>query len=269
MSENLAIMVSEGTLKARLEEEHAFVENEIKRINDEIAQSRDSIRNLGLLNKKTVDDIKGVYQAQVDDVIRRCKDRIEAEESKIHELIDKISITTLSRHFAAKSKIAKQSANNFLRSFYLVAACAFIFGIFVVYLTWGWVEDDAPFLATLKFIALRFFVYVPVYFPLVWLMTHLNRWAAKKNRLAEEYDHKRVVSETYIGMADELEDLVQKGVRSSSVLLEKLINGTIDVICCNPGDKAESIKVATPINAVADNLTKVADAVTSVKDAAR
>ena len=189
------------------------------------------------------------------------KDRIEAEEAKIQELIDKISITALSRHFAAKSKVAKQSANNFLCSFYFVAVCTFIFGIVAVILTWGSVEDNTPFIAALKLIALRFFVYVPVYFPLVWLLSHLNRWAAKKNRLAEEYDHKRVVTETYIGIADKLEDLRQRGIRSTPDMLEKLINGTVDVICCNPGDKAECVRVKSPIHEATENLTKVADSV--------
>ena len=69
-NEKVSIMGSQGNFKDRLDEVHAFVESEIKRIKDEIAQSRDSIRNLSLLNKKTVDDIKRVYQAQVDDVIR-------------------------------------------------------------------------------------------------------------------------------------------------------------------------------------------------------
>ena len=268
MSENdtVSIMVSEKTLMSRLEEVRAFVEKELQRINGEITQSRDSIRNLGLLNKKTVDEIKGIYQEQVETVIRESKNRFEAEEAKLQELIDKISITTLSRYLAAKAERAKKSADVFLRWFYFVAVCAFIFGVTVVWLTWGSLDSDQNFWAILKLMSLRFLVYVPVYFPLVWVLMHLNRWAVKKNRLAEEYDHKRVVAETYIGVSSQVEDLVRKGVQSAPALLERLVGNTIDVVCSNPSDKVECTKTLTPVDTAVENLTKVVNsAVDAIK----
>ena len=154
MSENKQIADSE--LASKFTEGRAFIEREIQRLKNEIVQSRDSIRNLGFLNKKTVDEIKSNYQSQVDAVIRECKDRFEAEESKLQELIDKISISALSRHFSAKAKNAKKLASNFLMWFYIVIGCAFLFGISIVHTTWEWIEVGQPFFVKLKFHLFRF-----------------------------------------------------------------------------------------------------------------
>ena len=101
-----------------------------------------------------------------------------------------------------------------------------------------------------KVIALRFVCWLPIYLPVIWAIIHFNRWAAQKNRLTEEYDHKKVVVETYVGMADQIDELKKKGVHSVPELSANLQKEVVNVVCFDASSVLDKARIMTPMSEV-------------------
>ena len=106
----------------------------------------------------------------------------------------------------------------------------------------------------------------PLALPLFWLTCHINKLMNQDMRLMEEYAHKVVVSQTYTGMAKQVEELANKGVLSAKELREDLMSSTIKVLCANPNSVLDKVKTQTPLSEVADCVAKLATAVSSVRN---
>ena len=104
---------------------------------------------------------------------------------------------------------------------------------------------------------------------MIWAITHFNRWAAQKNRLTEEYDHKKVVVETYVGLADQIDELKKKGVRSVPELLANLQKEVINVVCFDASSVLDKARIMTPMSEVAkliESLGKTSASIVNAKE---
>ena len=81
----------------------------------------------------------------------------------------------------------------------------------------------------------------------------------------EEYAHKVAVAQTYVGMAEQVEELLKKGVKDASNLSAELMEDTIKVLCANPNACLDKVKSSTPISEVVDSVSKLIRATTELK----
>lgn len=230
----------------------------------EIDKSKETIRNVSHMLRQQQDSLRDEYAQKFDEIIKSNSDKIEAHEGKLTELIGKATIGPICEKYGGKASKERGSENNFLMAFYFSLAITALVGAAVVILSWLQIPIDKGFLYASKALLIRLAVCVPLYLPLIWLLVHLNRWAAQKNRLAEEYDHKRLVVATYVGLADQLESLIQHGVGNARELAAKQLDKTIGVVCFDACSILDKVKDHTPV----DEATKgIVDVTASVCDA--
>ena len=108
----------------------------------------------------------------------------------------------------------------------------------------------------------------PYYLPLFWLTCHITRSMNQNRRLMEEYAHKVAVAQTYVGMAEQVEELSKKGVKDTENLSAELMDDTIKVLCTNPNECLDKVRSSTPISEVVDSVSKLMRATAELKQTA-
>lgn len=234
----------------------------------EIDKSKETIRNVSYMLRQQQDSLRDEYAQKFDEIIKSNSDKIEAHEGKLTELIGMATIGPISRRYERKANSEKIIGRVFLGFFYVLLIITGFVGAVIIAKTWDVVNSNESFWNLLKILITRFVVCIPLYFPLIWLLTHLNRRSAQKNRLAEEYDHKRLVVETYVGLADQLETLIKHGVGNARELAAKQLDKTISVVCFDACSLLDKLKVRTPVDGAVhgflDLTSSIADAVKTV-----
>ena len=171
-------------------------------------------------------------------------------EESVSELKKKIVIGGLTEGFASKAKLSQSIGSRFLTWFYVVLGTILVLSLCVVILFTPAIPDGISFFQELKVICLKFICFAPLYLPLIWAAFHFNRWAAQENRLVKEYEHKKVVVETYVGLANQVDELKQKGVTSAPDLLGKLLYEVVNVVCFDACIVLDKAKIITPVGEV-------------------
>ena len=95
----------------------------------------------------------------------------------------------------------------------------------------------------------------------------MNKLMNQNRRLMEEYAHKVAVAQTYVGMAEQVEELSKKGVKDVNDLSAELMDDTIKVLCANPNECLDKVKSSTPISEVVDSVSKLMRATAELKRA--
>lgn len=219
--------------------------------------------------KEEVRILKDRNSKQLKDQERQFRECIAEQENKVAELIKKISIARLSDGLEKKATEAKNERKKFLISFYAAIGVAFALSGLIVLWRMPDIPNNVELIKWFKVIALRFVCWLPIYLPVIWAITHFNRWAAQKNRLTEEYDHKKVVVETYVGLADQIDELKKKGVRSVPELLANLQKEVINVVCFDASSVLDKARIMTPMSEVAkliESLGKTSASIVNAKE---
>jgi len=74
---------------------------------------------------------------------------------------------------------------------------------------------------------------LPIYIPILWVAYSSNRKMNLSKRLIEEYSHKEVLSKTFEGLSNQIQNIKEENI--SSDLRNKLLYNIIEVNSENPG----------------------------------
>ena len=194
--------------------------------------------------KEEVRILKDRNSQQLKDQDKQFSERIAEQENKVAELIKKITIARLSDGFSKKATVAKNERVAFLICFYAMLAVSFGLSVMIVFWKMPDIPNNVELIKWFKVIALRFVCFLPIYLPVIWAIIHFNRWATQKNRLMEEYDHKKVVVETY----DQIDELKKKGVHFVPELLANLQKEVVNVVCFDASSVLDKARIMTPMS---------------------
>lgn len=218
--------------------------------------------------KITKKSIEGAKQ-QVNDFVNNSSETVDKLKEDLRKTLSLATVGVLSSCFESK----RASLNLwYIVSFAGFVVCLGLFaviGLYALHASQAFVTpelaerygDVARYLVVHK-VLLRL---APLYFPLLWLTCHMNKLVNHNRRLMEEYAHKVVVTQTYTGVAEQVEALENKGIPQSGRLSENLLSNTIRVICTNPNECLDKVKSATPISEVVDNVSKLMRATAELK----
>lgn len=104
---------------------------------------------------------------------------------------------------------------------------------------------------------------LPLYIPVLWLAYTTNKSYKLSKRLIEEYTHKGVVSKTFEGLSNQIDELEDKAI--SEELRVKLLFNIVSVNTENPGKLISNYdKSDHPLMDALDKSAQLADAVTKL-----
>jgi len=247
-----------------IQERTADVQSQYDSIKREIDGCKDLIRNANHTLRRQQESLQSEYSAQFDDFLKNAQDKIESHQAKLTELIGKATIGPISKRYEDKVRTERLSCKWFLVSFYVALVLALIAGVIVVLYSWKHLPVSVAFWEALKTVLIRFAACTPIYIPLFWIIAHFNRWAVQKNRLAEEYEHKKLVVETYVGLADQVEALLGKGVKTAPDLVATQLAKTIDVVCFDACASLDKVRIQTPVGEIAKDASQALYSVSEV-----
>ncbi len=105
----------------------------------------------------------------------------------------------------------------------------------------------------------------PLYIPVLWLAYSANKSLKLSKRLIEEYTHKEVLSKTFEGLSQQIENIEDKDI--SSDLRTKLLYNIIEVNSENPGKLITDYnKSDHPLMDALDKSFKLANAVDKLSE---
>ena len=185
----------------------------------------------------------------------------EELELKLKDMLATTTVASLSSKFEEKRKSLKVRYIIERILFYVCLIGFSVIGSYAVSSV-GVLAGDEIWIKITKAILGK----APLALPLFWLTCHINKLMNQDRRLMEEYAHKVVVSQTYTGMAKQVEELANEGVVSAKELSEDLMSSTIRVLCANPNSALDRVKTQTPMSEVADCVAKLATAVSAVRN---
>lgn len=244
-----------------LAEKSASLETDVFRLKETVRKETEFAKREVSQN---IQDVKSNADGQVKDFVKSHEAEYSDILSKLKGLLTSATIGSLSKQFEKK--------RNRLCIFYGVTFL-FFYALLLGFVAIGWVAIDmassivTPELVE-KYGSFAFVFRMPVtllrlapfYLPLLWATIHMNKLMNQKHRLTEEYSHKVVVAETYMGIAKQIEDLERKGVKQADTLSQDLLISTIHVLCDNPNLSLDRVKTQTPISEVVDSAAKLLNA---------
>ena len=243
----------------------------INKANQEISQAKGALSDLAEQYKKVlsraqaevsqnIDDVRTDAKEKIDSFITSHTSKVEEIESQIKDMLAKATVMTLSSKYDEKRKALNRNYW-WAKGIFYVCLCAFcVIGLYTVQSISVMVGGDV-----VERIAKAILKNVPYYLPLFWFTCHMNKLMSKNRRLMEEYAHKVAVAQTYVGMAEQVEELLKKGVKDASNLSAELMEDTIKVLCANPNACLDKVKSSTPISEVVDSVSKLIRATTELK----
>jgi hypothetical protein len=104
------------------------------------------------------------------------------------------------------------------------------------------------------------FAILPLYVPFLWMAYSSNKKSNLSKRLVEEYTHKEVLSKTFEGLSNQIENISDNSI--SNELRIKLLYNMLDVSYENPGKLISDYNKADhPIMDALDKTTKLGEAI--------
>ena len=183
-----------------------------------------------------LDESKKNYDMRLQDISNNAETKIAGYQDKIEGMFAGALAVGLGEAYNIKRKQEEANATNYSKHFF-IALCVLL-GVGIVSVIadfiYAWLnKGDGPF-APFKFIG--FFV-LPVVVPTIWYALVVSRKANLAKRLAEEYEHKEVVSKTYEGLSKQIEKLGDEAAAKD--LRIKLLDIAVSVNQKNAGELIE------------------------------
>lgn len=233
-------------------------------IRAEVERAQEDLRNATRALRRQSDAQREDFARRFEAQLKEHEERQGRDEAKLTELIGKATVGPISKKYGDKADGERLLGRCFLGAFYGLLLCAALCGGFLAWYSWPQLSGPIEMWNALKIIMLRFAVCTPIYIPLFWLAAHLNRLAAQKNRLAEEYEHKKLVAETYAGLADQVESLVEKGVKSAPDLLSMQLEKTVEAVCFDACALLDKVQIQTPVGEITNGASKIMSSATEL-----
>ena len=213
-------------LRDNLENQYKELEENLKKKNKEINQLRE-------LSEGNFDTFLEEKNEDTDKYIEGWKKKYEEYEKTIEKLLPRALTTGLSSAFSKKKDDEIESFKILKYQFIggivgLVIVSLIPFGISLKFLvdetSWDIVINRAPRLIL---------AILPLYLPVLWLAYSANKKMNLSKRLIEEYSHKEVLSRTFEGLSNQIENLEDNDL--SKELRVKLLYDFLVVSSENPG----------------------------------
>ena len=270
LSEDQDVIKQKGIEIGKLKDD---LDTTIKKANGEIQQIKGALSDLtGKLKEalssaqveasQNIKDVRSNAEGTINSFITSHTARVEDMESRIKETLAKATVTTLSSKYDEKRKALNKNYWCARVIFYLCLLGFCVIGLCSVH-SGSTMEGDDIWVKIIKAMLKN----APYYLPLFWFSCHMNRLMNQNRRLMEEYAHKVVVAQTYVGMAEQVEELSKRGVKDANNLNAQLMDNTIRVMCANPNECLDKIKSSTPISEVVDSVSKLMRATAAFKQA--
>ena len=245
----------------------------INKANGEIDQIKGALSDLTEKLKNTVSsaqvevsqsikDIRGNAEGAITSFITSHTASVEEMESRIKEILAEATVTTLSSKYDEKREKLDKNYRRAKITFYVCLCLFCIIGLFTVHSV-SVIGGSDVLMKIIKAILRN----APYYLPLFWFTCHINKLMNQNRRLMEEYAHKVVVAQTYVGMAEQVEELSKKGVKDANDLSAELMDDTIKALCANPNQCLDKVRSSTPISEVVDSVSKLMRATAELKRA--
>lgn len=215
--------------------------------------------------KSLIDDADGKLKNFISSHTVKCEDL----ESKLREYLSRATIGRLSKQFEEKCNslnlLYKKTQKFFYGSLIAFSIIGLLSVCFAHLLVTPELEKTYGLLSFVVNMPRALVQFLPFYIPLFWYTCHVNRLMNQHRRLMEEYAHKTVVAQTYMGLSEQVEELEKKGVRETKVLSQDLLDRTVQVLCVNPNESLDKVKSQTPISEIVNSVVKLVRTTADVK----
>lgn len=197
---------------------------------------------------------------KVEDQIDLGNKKFSHLEKKIKSLLPGAMTAGLS--FAYKDKRESEEKQKKISTcvFILSIIALFLISIIPVYINYQlYIEEGKKLDEIIANMPNMFLFVLPLYFPLLWLAWLSNKSINLSKRLIEEYSYKEVLSKTYEGLNDKIQNL--EDAKNSSDLKTKLLFNIVMMSAENPG------KLITDYNKTDNPLMEILDKSSSLASA--
>ena len=247
-------------------EKTSSLETDVSRLKETVRKETEHAKSEVSQN---IQDVKSSAEGQI-------KGFIKSHESEYGDLVGKLKGLLTSATIGSLSKQFEKKRNRLC--FFYAATAMLFYALLIGFAGIGWesikmasslvtpelIEKYGSFAFVFK-MPVTLLRLAPFYLPLLWATIHMNKLMNQNHRLTEEYSHKVVVAETYMGIAKQIEELEQKGVKQADTLSQDLLISTIRVLCDNPNLSLDKVKTQTPISEVVDSAAKLLNASAELK----
>ncbi|WP_448555750.1 hypothetical protein [Thalassotalea montiporae] len=204
-------------------------------------------------------------QEKLDLFIKGCKETFDDTHKEIRKLLPEALTAGLSAAYDKKIEAEESSLDKYQVSFnkailslVLISLVPFAIDI---YLLIGLGKDLVSVISDTPKLLISI---LPLYFPVLWIAYSSNKKLNLSKRLIEEYTHKGVLSKTYEGLSNQIEEIGEDSI--SNDLKIKLLYNLLYVNSENPGKLISDYNTTDhPLMDALDKSVKYADAVEKLR----
>ncbi len=234
--------------------------NHEKGLSDELDQSYEELRTQQNKLEKDITSFQNKKEEDVNRQIELGNQKFSRLEKKIKSLLPGAMTAGLSFAYKEKRESEEKQKNISTWVFVLSIIALFLISIIPVYVNYQlYFEEGKKLDKIITNMPNLFLFIIPLYFPLLWLAWLSNKSINLSKRLIEEYSYKEVLSKTYEGLNDKIQNM--EDVKNSSELKTKLLFNIVMMSAENPG------KLITDYNKTDNPLMEILDKSSSLATA--
>lgn len=234
--------------------------NHEKGLSDELDQSYEELRTQQNKLEKDITSFQNKKEEDVNRQIELGNQKFSRLEKKIKSLLPGAMTAGLSFAYKEKRESEEKQKNISTWVFVLSIIVLFLISIIPVYVNYQlYFEEGKKLDKIITNMPNLFLFIIPLYFPLLWLAWLSNKSINLSKRLIEEYSYKEVLSKTYEGLNDKIQNM--EDVKNSSELKTKLLFNIVMMSAENPG------KLITDYNKTDNPLMEILDKSSSLATA--
>ena len=207
-------------------------------------KEKDGTEKISVLKskKELVDELHDEFEKHIDSEKKKIHDYIlafdkyrDAKKQEIEGLLKAATNASLAHAFGnSRDAVQQLKIDSEKRFQWMIVALVAILAITYILQAFGlWPKSDVWYVAMLyraSFIS-----------PVIWIAYSYAKKANQYFRLEHEYEHKEVVSRSFEGYKSQVLELYEDD-QTSKVLLEKLLEGSIQTIAKNPAEVLDKVK---------------------------
>ncbi|MBT9483337.1 hypothetical protein [Sediminibacterium sp.] len=184
-------------------------------------------------------------------------------KKKIEDLLPNALTTGLSFAYSEKKKAEQTELNDFNNTFLIAIGGLILISLIPFAISAISIYNDVSIDKIISRTPKIILAILPVYIPILWVAYSSNRKMNLAKRLIEEYSHKEVLSKTFEGLSNQIENIEQTNI--SNELRVKLLYNIIEVNSENPGKLISDYnKTDHPLADAMDKSIKLTNAVTKL-----
>lgn len=230
-------------------------------LSDELDRSYEELRNQQAKLAKDIEDFQNTKEKEVEKQIELGNLKFSKLENKIKSLLPGAMTAGLSFAYKEKRESEEKQKRNATIMFCFSILCLVAVSCIPVYINYSlYVEGENDLQRIIENIPNLFLFITPLYLPILWLAWLSNKSVKLSKRLIEEYSYKEVLSKTYEGLNDKIQNL--EDTKNSSDLRSRLLLNIVMMSAENPGKLITDYnKTDNPLMEIVDKSSSLANAV--------